>query len=621
MGNLFTDLDKAPPDRYDALAVPLGRLLMRSGALHREELELGLLLQRRQNAPLGDILVAENLAARVDVHAALARQAGLARVNPDHAPPDPALVDLLPLDAELALLCLPWRWIDGRILILIADPRRERDVRALCHAESVGPVTCLLAPAGAIRRSLLSQRGVELGARARDRCPDGFSCRDLERPVQRLRLSLALLALLLLLGLWPTVAASLAVWTVLVAAMGLTALRLVALAPASGRVAPDRRPVPLTGRRPKVSVLIPLRDEAAILPALLTALGRLTYPRALLDVKLLVEADDRSTRNALGAIVLPPWITVTIVPPDGLRTKPKAMNLALDFCDGQIIGILDAEDRPDPDQIDLAVRALAQAPPRVACVQARLDFYNRRANWLSRLFTIEYAAWFRCLLPALQRLGAPIPLGGTSVYFRRAALEQLGGWDAHNVTEDADLGLRLARFGYRCEMLDSTTWEEANARIRPWLRQRGRWIKGYIVTWRTHMRHPRAALRDLGPGRFVMANLLFLGSIIGFLAQPAHILLWLQVLGISHLPGLPGPVVLLTLGLLPWVVNFALQWRGTRRAGCAGLMVWVPCFTIYWTLAALAAYRALIGLLFHPFAWAKTPHGAGRDPLVTRPSG
>ena len=195
------------------------------------------------------------------------------------------------------------------------------------------------------------------------------------------------------------------------------------------------------------------------------------------------------------------------MPADALKTKPRAMNYALPFCRGDIVGVYDAEDRPDPGQIRAVVQHLQAAPPEVACVQGYLDFYNSADNWLSRCFTLEYAIWFRVVLLGVQRLGLPIPLGGTSVFFRRGVLEQIGAWDAHNVTEDADLGMRLARFGYRCEMIASTTWEEANCRVGPWIRQRSRWLKGYALTWATPhapagraLARPRAARLPRLPG-------------------------------------------------------------------------------------------------------------------------
>jgi cellulose synthase/poly-beta-1,6-N-acetylglucosamine synthase-like glycosyltransferase len=255
-----------------------------------------------------------------------------------------------------------------------------------------------------------------------------------------------------------------------------------------------------------------------------------------------------------------------------------------------------------------------QAPREVACVQGYLDFYNAERNWLSRCFTIEYSVWFRVLLFGVQRLGIPIPLGGTTVFFRRRALEQVGAWDAHNVTEDADLGMRLARFGYRCEMVATITEEEANSKsVRDWIRQRSRWLKGYAITWATHMRDPLALLRDLGPWGFVGFQVLFLGGMTSYLAVPVFWLLWTWSLGFG------GP---LWHGLGPavapvfFVLMFAAQSVMLATAGIAlaasgrrRMLAWVPTLPIYWLFGAVAAYRALAEIFYAPFHWHKTRHG------------
>ncbi len=143
----------------------------------------------------------------------------------------------------------------------------------------------------------------------------------------------------------------------------------------------------------------------------------------------------------------------------------------------------------------------ALGPPNLAAVQARLGLYNACDNFLTRQFTVEYCALFDGLLPALDRLELPIPLGGTSNHFRASALKWLMAWDPFNVTEDADLGIRLARSGYRCAMLGSTTYEEAPAGFMSWLRQRTRWLKGYMQTWLVHMRDPARAMARAWPAR------------------------------------------------------------------------------------------------------------------------
>jgi len=223
---------------------------------------------------------------------------------------------------------------------------------------------------------------------------------------------------------------------------------------------------------------------------LIELLQALNYPRSHLEIILLSEQTDPQTRALLNKTPLPRWIKILNVPQGQVQTKPRAMNYALPFCQGDIIGIYDEEDAPEPDQLIKVAAQFAHAPQDVVCLQGRLDFYNTHSNWLGRCFTIEYATWFRVILPGLARLGGVIPLGGTTLFFRRSALDHLQGWDAHNVTEDADLGVRLSRHGWRCDILDSTTFEEANNRPLAWVKQRSRWLKGYAMTYFVHMRNP-----------------------------------------------------------------------------------------------------------------------------------
>lgn len=241
-----------------------------------------------------------------------------------------------------------------------------------------------------------------------------------------------------------------------------TALLVVAsvfhLRPASD---PSDAAQPALIRLPKVSILVPLFREKDIAGKLLERLSALDYPAELLEFKLIVEMRDTVTLAALDRTTLPPTMQVIVVPEGEVQTKPRAMNFALDQCEGAIIGIYDAEDEPAPDQLHQVVRQFARSDPSVACLQGRLNFYNARATWLSRCFAIEYATWFGMVLPALHRLGWAVPLGGTTVFFRRPILEEVGAWDAHNVTEDADLGMRLARNGYA----------QTFCRVRRWRRR------------------------------------------------------------------------------------------------------------------------------------------------------
>jgi len=558
---------------------------------------------------LPQTLLSLGLASNPALTRSLARHAGLDVIDPLDLPPDPALIDRLGAETCLRLGILPWGRRHGMTCVLVASPgqieRRSDLVRAI-----FGPVRFALAPADRIEAALALCRGGELCGKAETLSPAGESCRGMARPGRSLPVLGAALgglglvspgALLSLL----TLAALLAM--VLTAALNAAAL-LAALRRPGAATAPAGH-LPL----PQVSIIVALYREADIAARLVQRLGRIDYPRDRLEILLVLEADDHQTRAALLETRLPPWMRLLTVPGGTLKTKPRALNYALPFCRGSLIGVYDAEDAPDPHQIKAVVHRFAVCGPEVACLQGMLDFYNPARNWLSRAFTVEYAVWFRVVLPGLSRLGLPVPLGGTTLFFRRSALEAVGGWDAHNVTEDADLGIRLIRHGYRTDILASVTREEANCRPWPWVRQRSRWIKGYMMTWRVHMRRPRVLWRALGAKGFIAFNILFLGSIAQAALFPALLLLWAVSLGFAHplMDLLPrgGVLALIALGLLSEAVRLALAVSGLRAQGRRLPLTWVLLPHLVQPLACLAAGKALWEMVRRPFYWDKTQHG------------
>jgi len=304
---------------------------------------------------------------------------------------------------------------------------------------------------------------------------------------------------------------------------------------------------------------------------------------------------------------------VVVVPDGPLKTKPLALNFALDMCRGSIIGVYDAEDAPEPAQIRKVVDRFYQRGADVACLQGVLDFYNPRTNWLSRCFTMEYATWFRIILPGMQHLGLALPLGGTTLFFRRAVLEELGAWDAHNVTEDADLGIRLARHGYRTELLETVTEEEANCRALPWVKQRSRWLKGYMMTYAVHMRQPRLLWRQLGPKQFAGFQVLFLCTLSQFLLAPVLWSFWVLPLGLPHplAAALPDAVMFAIMGLFlaTEITNLAATYMAMRRTNHKMNPLWILTLHFYFPLGALASYKAAWEMVTKPFYWDKTSHG------------
>lgn len=590
----------------------LGQVLLERRLVSAADLMNAATLARHQQSRVADVLLSRGWIGETTLLAAMSEQWGAEIVDLAQHPADVRLLDLAGLQTCVANRVLPWRRLGGATVVVTARPE---DFATVMHAlpATLGPTVMALAPEGAIVEALQRLRQTALIRRAETQVGLSNSCRTF-RPDLRATLGLVLAVAILAIAVPGALFWTLFGWAV-ITLVATSMMKLAALiAVLTRHPAPPGLPTSGLGEDlPHVSVMVPLLREDDIASRLVARIKRLRYPRELLDVVLVVEDDDRLTRDTLANTPLPHWIRVVKVPKGPIRTKPRALNYALNFCRGTIIGVYDAEDAPDPDQILTVARRFRVASPDVACLQGILDFYGARRNWLTRAFAIEYAGWFRVVLPGLARLGLVVPLGGTTLFFRREILERLGGWDAHNVTEDADLGLRLARRGYRTELIASVTEEEPNARIPAWIRQRSRWIKGYAMTWAVHMRNPLQLLRDLGPWRFLGVQVLFLGSLSQSLLAPILWSFWGLALGLGHpvasaLPtGLLAALSLLFVG--SEIINLAIGFRATRARSLRHLRIWLPSLFAYYPLATLAAFKAAQEIITRPFYWDKTEHG------------
>ena len=404
--------------------------------------------------------------------------------------------------------------------------------------------------------------------------------------------------------------------------LGVVALRLLCLLPPVNRPRPPLREV-LEDDLPVYSVLVPLFREVSVLPQLTRALRDLRYPPELLDIKLILEEEDILMQRAVAALDLEPHFEVIVVPASLPQTKPRALNYALQFCRGELLTIYDAEDVPEPDQLQKAVERFAAAPRDMACLQAQLTFYNPSENWLTRQFTAEYATLFGELLGVLADHNLPLPLGGTSNHFRMDVLRSVGAWDPYNVTEDADLGLRLARLGYDTGVLDSFTHEEANTRLGNWMRQRARWLKGFLITWLVHMREPLLLMREVGPAGFWAAQVLTLGVFVSVLLHPFCMAATVVLCVIyPSLPRTAGPAFILLSGvnlsvlLAGYGISILLTRRALLRQGITRWYGTLATMPLYWMLMSLAAWLALWQFFTKPFHWNKTEHGLSRTPRL-----
>ncbi len=393
---------------------------------------------------------------------------------------------------------------------------------------------------------------------------------------------------------------------------------------------------------PSYTILCPLYKEWQVVPQFVQGIQQLDYPKDRLQVLLLLEEDDRQTINKVGEFDLPDYFQVVVVPHGLPKTKPKACNYGLSMAKGEYVVVYDAEDWPDALQLKKAVLAFRKAGPQTICIQAKLNYYNQEQNLLTRLFTAEYSLWFDLILPGLQSIQAPIPLGGTSNHFRTEDLLRLHKWDAFNVTEDCDLGMRLVKHGYQTAIVDSTTWEEANSRIFNWYRQRTRWVKGYVQTYLVHMRRNKqsvssnqgSGIQELGvriqnsdvvksddDGWTWVKNLYFQltvgGKVLSMMVNP---FLWLLTASYFAFRPIVGEVIeslyltpILYLGVFSMVFgNFCYLYAymvGCAKRGQWELIKYVFLVPFYWLGMSVAAWRAGYEVIVNPYYWAKTKHG------------
>lgn len=370
---------------------------------------------------------------------------------------------------------------------------------------------------------------------------------------------------------------------------------------------------------PIYTIIVPLYREKRVLSRLIKALKNIDYPKSKLDIKLVIEQDDLETAQALNEASLPFYFEIVTAPDGRPRTKPRALNVALPLARGKYVVVYDAEDIPDADQLRKAVASFERLPSSTMCLQAHLAIDNSQDSWLTRFFALEYAALFDVINPGLASLGQPVLLGGTSNHFRTRDLQALYGWDAWNVTEDADLGIRIAMQGGSVADLSSTTFEEAPRFLTSWMKQRARWMKGYMQVCITHSRHPLQALRDLGGQRFAGAVALTFGTVLTALMYPFCFFLsmfwayqgtfWTYTSTGEQIGS--GLAVCVFLGGFIAMIGPACLALSRRKLW--HLMFFVPFLPFYYILVSIAAWWGLVELIVAPFQWNKTEHGLAKQ--------
>lgn len=601
-----------------------GDFLLEQGLITLSQLDEADRLAGSWNVGLTDVLLARNWIKALDFYQLLAQHFGTVLVDLSRQPPDPALLEEADVTDYMRELTLPWCKRDGRIVIATARPGPEALLfaRRRYGANMDLVITTKLDVQWAVQyvfSTSFSHRAVYELAEMKP----VMSAHRVFTPAQLLAGWAMVTAFFA--GMIAAPVATLIVVNLFMSLfyLGNFLFKAVLIWAGGARQQSRQREVEAAVRRlrdedlPIYTVLVPMFKEPDVLPILANALRKLDYPAAKLDIKLVLEDGDHETIDAARALGLEGIFEIILVPPSQPQTKPKACNYALRFARGEYLVIYDAEDKPEPDQLKKVIVTFRQSPPEIGCVQCQLNYYNRDENWLTRMFTLDYSLWFDLLLPGLERLRIPIPLGGTSNHFKISVLKNLHGWDPFNVTEDADLGIRMTQLGYGVRLVESTTFEEANVSWSNWIRQRSRWIKGYMQTFLVHTRRPLHLLRTIGPLGVLGFAFFIGGTMLSGLLNPifwAIFAFWLAT-RTGALDAVFPPVLayLMLFNLLSGNGLFIfLMMLAPFRRRWFGLVPFSLTVNLYWALMSVAAWKAAWQLVTKPFYWEKTVHGLSK---------
>lgn len=607
----------------------LGELLRSKNMITEKQLEAALEYQREKGGRLGEVILALGYLNYDDLFQAISEQLDVPEIDLSKTPVYDRFVRMIPEILAREEFIIPIGEQDGKIEVVMADPLNIEAVRKVESHTGKKAIPYLAPPReifNVLERVYRSQYVKTSVEELYYRSPDESAYHTLSTRQKIVALGFVLLSVALLYYnyLWYFIVLN-AFATLFYLSFSFYKFFLMYKALAHDLEIPvteeelrkiDERKLPI------YTILVPLYREAEVLSKLVRAIDELDWPKVKLDVKLLLEEDDEETLEAVRNLKLPPHFNVVVVPDSLPKTKPKACNYGLIHARGKYTVIYDAEDLPEPDQLKKIYVAYSKAIPQIVCIQSKLNYYNRTQNLLTRWFTTEYSMWFDLFMPGLDASNAPIPLGGTSNHFITAKLRELGAWDPFNVTEDADLGIRMHARGYKTTIIDSTTFEEANSEIYNWIRQISRWVKGYMQTWLVHMRHPMRLYRKVGFKSFFSFQMVIAGTFFGFLMNPVYWTLtalwflteWGFIQSIF-------PSVIYYIGAIAlYIGNFLFTYvnvAGTMRRKYYDTVKYALLSPLYWALMSYAAWKALIQLVYKPHFWEKTQHGLyqGGEPL------
>lgn len=640
IGDLLVDLGYADREEIQQIVgqsfkrLLLGEQLVQAGYLTRDDLQQALQQQERVGGDIGEILLSMDLITQDQLYEALAAQSQIGRMGAYNK--QEAKAHKLPEKEARRFHAIVINRSSERVILAVEKLLNDQQLTELTTLLHASVTQALASPwemellwDDVYKTELLSESTDKL----KEEQPENSASETFTFPQV---LSLIIIAVVILISLFWNWFNTLIIINIIIqlAYFSMSVTKFLFIMYGTRETAQMRfqsEEIEAINERdlPLYTILVPMYKESNVIPRLVHNLSRLDYPKNKLDIRLLIEKDDEEAQQVLKAMDLPHFFQMIVIPDGEPKTKPKACNYGLIRARGDYVVIYDAEDRPDPDQLKKVFLAFQKSSDETVCIQAKLNYFNSEQNLLTRFFTQEYSNWFELMLPGVMQMDIPIPLGGTSNHFKTQVLKELGAWDPYNVTEDADLGIRLYKKRYKTKVVDSRTLEEANSRNRNWIRQRSRWIKGYMQTWLVHMRHPIRLHRELGFKGFWGAQFMLLSSPLLPMLNP---IFWsLLVLWYATHAGwidnfFPGPIYYLAAAQL-LLGNFLFIY--TNMAGTYwvvqdlhrkhehwlsyGLVKYALLTPIYWVLMSIASIKALWQLIRNPFYWEKTVHGFDQE--------
>lgn len=605
----------------------LGDIMLSTGLVRADQIDQAAAHAARNGLRLGAALLSLGYITEAQLVASLAAQADIPHFDVVPEMVDQTLLELLPKAFVRERQVLPVARDGDDLLVAIVDPLDTDAFQEVARLTGlrVNPVLVSASAFTTGYQAVFQEEDIHSSSsELLERTPQDSAARVLSDGQKAF--GLAFLVVMVLLFAWQPLTTLIAVVTIVnLLYLCISFYRFYLIFNGMGRTleievsatevgALDERDLPV------YTILVPLYRETAVLPRLVESIARLDYPKAKLDVKLLLEEDDVETVAVARAAGLPSHFSIVVVPNRPPKGKPKACNFGLLQAKGSYVVIFDAEDVPEPDQLKRVIIAFRKGDKDLGCVQCKLNYYNRDQNLLTRWFTSEYSMWFDLFLPGLNAVHAPVPLGGTSNHFPTLVLQDLGAWDPYNVTEDADLGIRLFKRGYTTAVVDSTTFEEANSEIYNWIRQRSRWVKGYIQTWLVHMRNPVALYRAIGFRAFFSIQMTIFGTFFTFLVNPIFwglTMVWFLIHWNLIAELFPSPMYYIgAISLFAGNFIFTyLAMMGCLYRGYFSLVKYAVPSMLYWYLMSFASWKGFLQLFHNPFYWEKTEHGLYHGPV------